>query len=144
MVDVSAKAVTTRTAHARGRFVTTRAVVELLRQQQLDKGDALAVARLAAISAAKRTSDFIPLCHPIPLHAVEVHLTVGEEDVRIDVMTRTADRTGVEMEALTAVAAAGLSLYDMVKKLDRGARLTDIELVSKEGGASGEWQRDPE
>jgi cyclic pyranopterin phosphate synthase len=142
MVDVSAKPVTTRTAHARGRFVTTPEVIELLRAQHLAKGDALAVARLAAITAAKRTSEFIPLCHPIPLHAVEVQLTVGEQDVLIEVTTRTADRTGVEMEALTAVAAAGLSLYDMVKKLDRSARLTDIELVSKDGGASGNWRRD--
>jgi cyclic pyranopterin phosphate synthase len=141
MVDVSAKQITTRTARAHGRFITTPAVIEALRQQQLAKGDALAVARIAAITAAKRTSEFIPLCHPIPLHAVEVELTLGEQDVLIEVTTRTADRTGVEMEALTAVAAAGLTLYDMVKKLDRGARLTDVELVSKDGGNSGAWKR---
>lgn len=141
MVDVSGKQVTTRTARARGRFITTTAVIDALRAQSLAKGDALAVARVAAITGAKRTSELIPLCHPIPLHAVDVVLTVGERDVLIEVTTRTADRTGVEMEALTAVAAAGLSLYDMVKKLDRSARLTDIELVSKDGGSTGSWQR---
>lgn len=141
MVDVSAKDVTARVAVARGRFVTTPGVIALLRDQALAKGDALAVARIAAITGAKKTSDIIPLCHPIGLHQVSVELTLGESDVLIEVTTRTAERTGVEMEALTAVAAAGLTLYDMTKAVDRSARLTDVELVSKDGGRSGRWDR---
>jgi cyclic pyranopterin monophosphate synthase len=141
MVDVSAKDVTTRTAHAQGRFVTTREVIELLRRDGLPKGDALAVARIAGIAGAKRTPDLVPLCHPVALHAVTVELDVREAEVVIDVTTRTADRTGVEMEALTAVAAAGLALYDMVKAVDRSAQLTDVRLVHKAGGRSGEWTR---
>jgi cyclic pyranopterin phosphate synthase len=141
MVDVSAKDVTIRVARARGRFVTTSAVIGLLRDQALAKGDALAVARIAAITGAKKTSELIPLCHPIGLHEVTVELTLGETDVLIEVATRTAERTGVEMEALTAVAAAGLTLYDMTKAVDRSGRLTDVELVSKDGGRSGHWER---
>lgn len=141
MVDVSAKDVTVREARARGRFLTTAEVIDLLRRDGLPKGDALAVARIAAISGAKRTADLVPLCHPIALHAVDVDLHLGDRAVDIAVTTRTADRTGVEMEALTAVAAAGLALYDMVKAVDRGARLTDIELEAKSGGRSGEWTR---
>ena len=141
MVDVSAKEISIRVARARGRFVTTPEVIGLLRDQALAKGDALAVARIAAITGAKRTSELIPLCHPIGLHEVSVELTVGESDVLIEVTTRTAERTGVEMEALTAVAAAGLTLYDMTKAVDRSARLTDVELVSKDGGRSGRWER---
>ena len=139
MVDVSGKDVTAREATARGRFVSTPEVIAQLRD--LAKGDALAVARLAAIQGAKRTPDLVPLCHPVALHGVKVELTPGETDVVIEVTTRTADRTGVEMEALTAVAAAGLALYDMVKSIDRSARLTDIELVHKAGGKSGPWSR---
>ncbi len=139
MVDVSAKDVTVRTAHARGRFVTTPEVIALLRRDGLPKGDALAVARIAGIAAAKRTPDLVPLCHPVALHAVTVDLVLGDDHVVIEATTRTADRTGVEMEALTSVAVAGLALYDMVKAVDRSARLTDIELVSKTGGRSGEW-----
>lgn len=141
MVDVSAKAITARVAKARGRFVTTPAVIGLLRDQALAKGDALAVARVAAIAGAKKTSGIVPLCHPIGLHSVDVELTLGESQVLIEVTTRTAERTGVEMEALTAVAAAGLTLYDMTKAVDRAARLTDVELVSKDGGRSGHWER---
>lgn len=141
MVDVSAKEVTARVASARGRFETTSEVIGLLRDQALAKGDALAVARVAAIAGAKRTADIVPLCHPIGLHEVSVELTLGESDVLIEVTTRTAERTGVEMEALTAVAAAGLTLYDMTKAVDRSARLTDVELVSKDGGRSGRWER---
>jgi len=139
MVDVSAKDVTAREAAARGRFVTTPEVIAQL--SGLAKGDALAVARLAAIQGAKRTPDLVPLCHPVALHGVKVTLTPGETDVLIEVTTRTADRTGVEMEALTAVAAAGLALYDMVKSIDRSARLTDVELAHKAGGKSGPWSR---
>lgn len=141
MVDVSEKEVTVRVARARGRFVTTPVVIGLLNEQALAKGDALAVARIAAITGAKKTSELVPLCHPIGLHEVSVELTVAASEVLIEVTTRTAERTGVEMEALTAVAAAGLTLYDMTKAVDRSARLTDIELVSKDGGRSGRWDR---
>jgi cyclic pyranopterin phosphate synthase len=141
MVDVSAKDVSAREAHAQGRFVTTPAVIDLLRTDALAKGDALAVARIAAIAGAKRTSDLVPLCHPIPLHGVSVELELGDDHVLIDVITKTTDRTGVEMEALTAVAVAGLALYDMVKSVDRSAVLTDVRLVAKSGGRTGRWDR---
>jgi cyclic pyranopterin monophosphate synthase len=141
MVDVSGKDVTVRTAHAQGRFVTTAEVIGLLRADGLPKGDALAVARIAGLAGAKRTPDLVPLCHPVALHAVSVDLEVGDDCVVIDATTRTADRTGVEMEALTAVVTAGLALYDMVKAVDRAAQLTDVRLLSKAGGRSGEWQR---
>ncbi|MDQ6848487.1 MAG: cyclic pyranopterin monophosphate synthase MoaC [Actinomycetota bacterium] len=141
MVDVSGKEITTRTARASGRFVTTAEVILLLRRKGLPKGDALAVARIAGIAAAKRTSDLVPLCHPVALHGVSVDLELGEDCVYIEATTRTADRTGVEMEALTSVVTAGLALYDMVKAVDRGAKLTDVQLVSKAGGRSGEWSR---
>ena len=143
MVDVSGKDVTVRTATASGRFVTTAEVIELLRRDGLPKGDALAVARIAGIAAAKRTPDLVPLCHPVALHGVQVDLELLDHAVTIVATTRTADRTGVEMEALTSVVAAGLALYDMVKAVDRGAVLTDVRLVHKDGGRSGEWQRDP-
>jgi cyclic pyranopterin phosphate synthase len=142
IVDVSAKNITARTAIARGRFVTTTEVIGLLQTDGLPKGDALAVARIAGLAGAKRTPDLIPLCHPVALHAVTVDLELTADAVVITATTRTADRTGVEMEALTAVAVAGLALYDIVKAVDRGARLTDIELVRKEGGRSGLWERD--
>ena len=141
MVDVSAKTVTSRTATASGRVRTTPQVVALLQQDGLPKGDALAVARIAGIAGAKRTPDLVPLCHPVALHGVEVDLEVVEDGVVITVTTRTADRTGVEMEALTAVAAAGLALIDMVKAVDRGASITDIRVEAKSGGRSGTWQR---
>jgi len=142
MVDVSGKDVSVRSATASGRLRTTPEVVALLRSDGLPKGDALAVARLAGIMGAKRTPDLVPLCHPIALHGVTVDLEVVEGGVRIVATTRTADRTGVEMEALTAVAAAGLALVDMVKAVDRGATLTDIRVDRKEGGRSGAWQRE--
>jgi cyclic pyranopterin phosphate synthase len=141
MVDVSAKAVTTRSATARGRFTTTAEVVALLRRDGLPKGDALAVARIAAIAAAKRTAELVPLCHPIGLHGVEVDLDLGDSWVDITVSTRTAERTGVEMEAMTAVLVAGLTLYDMVKAVDRAAMISDVRLIAKSGGKSGEWTR---
>jgi cyclic pyranopterin phosphate synthase len=141
MVDVSAKAVTTREATATGRVRTTPQVVALLREDGLPKGDALAVARIAGIAGAKRTPDLVPLCHPVALHAVTVDLEVVDDGVRITATTRTADRTGVEMEALTAVAAAGLALVDMVKAVDRAASITDIQVESKSGGRSGTWVR---
>jgi cyclic pyranopterin phosphate synthase len=142
MVDVSGKDVTVRTATASGRLRTTPAVVALLRGPGVPKGDALAVARLAGIMGAKRTPDIVPLCHPIALHGVTVDLDVVDDGVRIVATTRTADRTGVEMEALTAVAAAGLALVDMVKAVDRGATITDIRVDRKTGGRSGSWERE--
>jgi cyclic pyranopterin phosphate synthase len=141
MVDVSAKSVTSRTATASGRVRTTPQVVDLLRGEGLPKGDALAVARIAGIAGAKRTPDLVPLCHPVALHGVTVDLEVVDDGVRITATTRTADRTGVEMEALTAVVAAGLALVDMVKAVDRAASITDVQVESKSGGRSGTWER---
>jgi cyclic pyranopterin phosphate synthase len=141
MVDVSAKDITVREATATGRFVTTPEVIDLLRRDGLPKGDALAVARIAGIAGAKRTPELIPLCHPVALHGVTLELELRESDVLITATTRTADRTGVEMEAMTAVAVAGLSLYDMVKAVDRAASLTDVRLEHKAGGRRGQWQR---
>jgi cyclic pyranopterin phosphate synthase len=141
MVDVSGKDVTVRTATATGRFVTTPEVIGLLRRDGLPKGDALAVARIAGLAAAKRTPDLVPLCHPVALHGVSVDLELGADCVEITATTRTADRTGVEMEALTSVVVTGLALYDMVKAVDRGAQLTDVQLQTKSGGRSGEWTR---
>jgi len=142
MVDVSAKDVTARTATARGRVLVNADVVRLLRAGGLPKGDALAVARIAGIMAAKHTPDLVPLCHPIALHAVDVDCTVADDAVDIVVTTRTADRTGVEMEALTAVAVACLAVVDMVKAVDPAATITDIRVVEKTGGKTGRWVRD--
>ncbi|MBO4209782.1 cyclic pyranopterin monophosphate synthase MoaC [Micromonospora echinofusca] len=141
MVDVSAKPVTGRLAVAAGRLHTTPEVIGLLRRDGLPKGDALAVGRLAGIMGAKRTPDLIPLCHPIALHAVTVDLELGERTVEIIATTRTADRTGVEMEALTAVAVAGLALVDMVKAVDPAASVEGVRVLRKEGGKTGEWVR---
>jgi cyclic pyranopterin monophosphate synthase len=141
MVDVSEKSVTTREATATGRVRTSTQVVALLRDDGLPKGDALAVARIAGIAGAKRTPDLVPLCHPVALHAVTIDLEIVEDGVVITATTRTADRTGVEMEALTAVAAAGLALIDMIKAVDRSASITDIQVESKSGGRSGTWRR---
>ncbi|SOD72498.1 cyclic pyranopterin monophosphate synthase subunit MoaC [Jatrophihabitans sp. GAS493] len=141
MVDVSGKEPTVREAVAAGRFSTTAEVIALLRGDALAKGDALAVARIAGIAGAKRTPDLIPLCHPVALHSVAVELEVGESFIDITATTRTADRTGVEMEALTSVVTAGLALYDMVKAVDRSATLGDVRLLHKSGGRSGEWNR---
>jgi cyclic pyranopterin monophosphate synthase len=142
MVDVSAKDVTVREAVAAGRFTTTPEVIDLLRRDGLPKGDALAVARIAGIAGAKRTPDLVPLCHPVALHAVTVDLQLSDDAIEIVATTRTADRTGVEMEALTAVVAAGLALYDMVKAVDRSAVLGDVRLLAKSGGRRGEWRRE--
>jgi cyclic pyranopterin phosphate synthase len=141
MVDVTAKEITSRRAVAAGRVVTTPEVVDLLRRDGLPKGDALAVARLAGIMGAKRTPDLVPLCHPIALHGVTVDLELGDDRVEITVTTRTADRTGVEMEALTAVAAAGLALVDMVKAVDPAASIEGVRVLRKEGGKTGTWVR---
>jgi len=141
MVDVSAKSVTVRRAVAAGRLTTTPEVIALLRGDGLPKGDALAVGRLAGIMGAKRTPDLVPLCHPIALHGVTVDLEVTDDGVEIVAETRTADRTGVEMEALTAVAAAGLALVDMVKAVDPAAAIEGVRVLRKEGGKTGLWVR---
>ncbi len=141
MVDVSGKDVSTRRAVASGTVRTTAEVVALLRRDALPKGDALAIARIAAIMGAKRTPDLIPLCHPIALHGVTVELTVHESSIDIEVATKTADRTGVEMEALTAVASAGLALIDMIKAVDPAASLDQVRVLRKEGGKTGLWER---
>jgi cyclic pyranopterin phosphate synthase len=141
MVDVSAKPVSARTATATGRVVVSDPVIELLRGPGVPKGDALAVARIAAIQAAKRTPDLVPLCHPIAIHGVDVELQVADDHVAIRATVRTADRTGVEMEALTCVAVAGLALIDMVKAVDPAASITAVEVVEKTGGTSGTWRR---
>jgi cyclic pyranopterin phosphate synthase len=141
MVDVSAKQITVREATASAVFHTTAGVIELLRADGLPKGDGLAVARIAGIAAAKRTPDLIPLCHPVAIHGVSVELELGLDCVSITATVRTADRTGVEMEALTSVTTAGLALYDMVKAVDRSAVLTDVRLEHKAGGRRGDWNR---
>jgi cyclic pyranopterin phosphate synthase len=141
MVDVSAKDVTVRTAVATGRVLVSAEVVGLLRGPGVPKGDALAVARVAGIQGAKRTPDLVPLCHPLALHAVSVDLGVADDAVEITAQVRTADRTGVEMEALTAVCVAALTVIDMVKAVDKGAVITDVRLEAKTGGRSGTWAR---
>ena len=141
MVDVSAKDVSARRAVAAGVVRTTAEVIDLLRAGALPKGDALAVARLAGIMGAKRTPDIVPLCHPIGLHSVTVDLTLGVDQVEISVVAKTADRTGVEMEALTAVATAGLALIDMVKAVDPAASIERVRVIRKEGGKTGLWDR---
>jgi cyclic pyranopterin phosphate synthase len=141
MVDVSGKDVSARRAVAAGRVATTAEVVDLLKRDGLPKGDALAVARLAGIMGAKRTPDLVPLCHPIALHEVTVDLDITEAGVEITATAKTADRTGVEMEALTAVAVAGLALIDMVKAVDPAASIEHVRVVRKEGGKTGLWER---
>ena len=141
MVDVSGKDITARTATATGRVVVSGEVVRLLRGGGVPKGDALAVARIAGIMAAKRTPDLVPLCHPIAIHGVTVDLDVRDDAVGIEATVRTADRTGVEMEALTCVTVAGLALIDMVKAVDPAAVITDVLVVEKTGGKTGTWRR---
>ncbi|TDC18877.1 cyclic pyranopterin monophosphate synthase MoaC [Streptomyces sp. 8K308] len=141
MVDVSEKAVTTRTARATGRVLVSPEVVGLLRDGAVPKGDALATARIAGIMGAKRTPDLIPLCHPLALSGVRVELTVADDAVEIAATVRTTDRTGVEMEALTAVSVAALTVVDMVKAVDKAAVITDVRVEAKTGGASGDWSR---
>jgi cyclic pyranopterin phosphate synthase len=141
MVDVSAKAVTARTASASGRVLVSPEVVALLRGAGVPKGDTLAVARLAGIMGAKATPSLIPLCHPLMLSSVSVDLSVAEGSVDILATVSTRDRTGVEMEALTAVAVAGLTVVDMVKAVDKAAVITDVRVETKTGGKSGDWSR---
>jgi cyclic pyranopterin monophosphate synthase len=141
MVDVSGKDVSARTARASGRVLLSPAAIGALQGGRLPKGDALAVARIAGIQAAKRTPDLIPLCHPIAIHAVSVDLQVTRDAVEITATVRTADRTGVEMEALTCVTVAGLALIDMVKAVDPAAVISDVRVEEKTGGKTGSWRR---
>jgi len=140
MVDVSAKPATDRRATARGKLLLSRETLELIKEGRTPKGDVLAAARIAGIMAAKRTPDLIPLAHPLPLSHASVELTVENDGIAIEATVGTTAPTGVEMEALTAVAVAGLTLYDMLKAIERGARLTDVRLVAKSGGRSGEYR----
>ncbi|MGN6782641.1 MAG: cyclic pyranopterin monophosphate synthase MoaC [Marmoricola sp.] len=141
MVDVSAKDVTTREAVATGRVLVSPVVVDLLRGEGVPKGDALGVARVAGIMAAKRTPDLVPLCHPLAISGVTVDLAVEDDAVAIRATVRTTDRTGVEMEALTAVSVAALTVIDMVKAVDKAATITDVRVETKTGGKSGDWSR---
>ena len=141
MVDVTDKATTARVAVATGVVRTTEEVVGLLRANGLKKGDALSTARIAGIMGAKRTPDLVPLCHPIPISGVTVDFALGDDSVSITATVRTSGPTGVEMEALTAVAVAGLTVHDMIKAVDPAAVLSDVRLESKTGGKAGEWTR---
>lgn len=141
MVDVTSKDVTARTATACGQVLLSEAAVAALRGGTVPKGDALGVARIAGIQAAKRTPDLVPLCHPLAVHGVEVDLEVQDHGVQISATVRTADRTGVEMEALTCVSVAALALVDMVKAVDKLAVITDVRVTAKSGGRSGDWVR---
>jgi cyclic pyranopterin monophosphate synthase len=144
MVDVSAKEVSARSATAAGLVRLSPEAVAALRSDSLPKGDALAVARIAGIQAAKKTPDLVMLCHPFALSGVDVGLSVVDEGVQIEATVRTTDRTGVEMEALTAVAVAGLNVIDMVKAVDRAAVISDVRVLAKSGGRRGDWTREGE
>jgi len=143
MVDVTAKQPTVREASAVGLVRCAPHVIAALRGGNVPKGDVLAVARIAGISGVKRTAELLPLAHVIGIHAVSVDLEITDEGVAVSVTVRTADRTGVEMEALTGVAVAGLAVIDMVKGIDKSTSISDIRLVAKSGGRSGEWHREP-
>jgi cyclic pyranopterin monophosphate synthase len=140
MVDVSGKAVTDREAVARGRIAMSAAALRQVRRGAVKKGDPLQAARLAGIMAAKRTADLIPLCHPLALTHADVTLTPRRDGYDIEAVVRTSGQTGVEMEALTAVSVAALTIYDMVKAVDRGMRIGDIRVIAKSGGRSGAWR----
>lgn len=142
MVDVSAKPETDRTATARATVYMLSATANLIRTGAAIKGDVLATARIAGIMAAKRTADLIPLCHPLPIAAVSVHLVVGDAQVDVSATVRTTGRTGVEMEALMAASVAALTIYDMTKAVDRGMRIDGLRVVAKAGGASGDFVQD--
>jgi cyclic pyranopterin phosphate synthase len=141
MVDVSGKSTTQRVATASGRVLITPATADLLRRGDAPKGDVLGVARVAGIMGAKRTPELVPLCHPLAISGVTVDLEVADDAVGITATVRTTDRTGVEMEALTAVSVAALTVYDMVKAVDKQASITDVRLERKSGGKSGDWSR---
>ena len=141
MVDVTAKDVTVRTATAAARVLLSPECVGALRDGSVPKGDALAVARIAGVMAAKRTPDLIPLCHPLSISGVDVTAEVVDAGVELTATIRTADRTGVEMEALTAVSVAALAVIDMIKAIDRAAVISDVRVLAKSGGRSGDWTR---
>jgi cyclic pyranopterin monophosphate synthase len=141
MVDVGAKAVTKRVASAQAVLVTRPDVIDLLVAGELPKGEALAVARVAGILAAKQTPALIPLCHPLPITGVDIGFTTAHDRVRVTATVKTTGVTGVEMEALTAATVAALTVYDMIKAVDRGASIGEVQVLSKSGGASGEWSR---
>lgn len=141
MVDVSDRAITTRTATAMGFVQLSNEVVTMLRSETLPKGDALSVARIAGIMATKRTADLIPLCHPIAISGVTLELSLKDDGVEVVATVRTHDRTGVEMEALTGVSVAALTVIDMVKAIDPAATITDIGVSEKDGGKNGQWVR---
>jgi cyclic pyranopterin phosphate synthase len=141
MVDVSAKAVTKREATAAGHIAMSAEALAAIRDGALAKGDALAVARVAGIMAAKRTSELIPLCHPLPISSVGVDLTFARTGIGCTATVATTGQTGVEMEALTAVSVALLTLYDMAKAIDRGMTIGPVQLIAKSGGRSGDWRR---
>ena len=141
MVDVTAKEVTAREAVARGIVRMTDATRALVLERRLAKGDALEVARIAGIMGAKKTAELVPLCHPVALGAVAVEFAPDAYGISVTATAHTSDRTGVEMEAMTAVAAAALTLYDMVKGTERGVTITDVKLMRKSGGRTGEWVR---
>lgn len=144
MVDVSAKKPSARIAVAAGAIRMSPTTLQAVRSNSLKKGDVIPLARVAGIMAAKKTAELIPLCHPIPLTDICVEFTFDDSlpGVRVQTIARTTDRTGVEMEALTAAAAALLTIYDMAKALDRGMMITSISLLEKSGGASGDWKAD--
>jgi cyclic pyranopterin monophosphate synthase len=142
MVDVGAKPVTARTAEASGFVRMSEATVAAVRERRTPKGDPLETARLAGIMAAKRTGELIPLCHPLALTHADVQITLEENGARVNATASTSAQTGVEMEALTAVSVAALTLYDMLKAIDRGMVISEIRLERKSGGRSGEWTRE--
>ncbi|NQX27697.1 cyclic pyranopterin monophosphate synthase MoaC [Microbacteriaceae bacterium VKM Ac-2854] len=141
MVDVGDKAVTKRTATAAATVITTVDVVGLLLQGELPKGEALSVARVAGIMGAKQTANLIPLCHPLPINGVDVDLDAHDDRIDVTATVKTTGKTGVEMEALTAASVAALTIYDMIKGVDRGAVITDIRVLAKDGGRTGAWSR---
>lgn len=141
MVDVTAKAVTERVAVAEAFVHMSPDTLDLLKRGRLDKGDAFEVARVAGIMAAKKTAELIPLCHPISVGAIDVIFEESGSGVRIETRVKTAERTGVEMEALTAASVAALTIYDMVKGTERGVEISTIRLLNKSGGRSGDWSR---
>ena len=141
MVDVGDKPVTTRTAVASGFVRMSVSTVQAIREQRAPKGDPLETARLAGIMAAKRTSELIPLCHPLPLNMVDAQLEITDEGIRITATAKTDGKTGVEMEALTAASIAALTIYDMCKAIDKAMVISDIRLESKTGGRSGDYKR---
>lgn len=141
MVDVSEKTVSVRSATATGKVRVSQAVIDLVNKKELPKGDLIATVRLAGIMAAKKTSELIPLCHPLALSSIELDIKILESYFFITATVKTADRTGVEMEALTAVSVAALTVIDMVKAIDKSAEISEIQLLEKTGGKSGDWAR---